>query len=187
MKILLVGDSLAVGLTNPLREIAAARGDDLISDATTGTTARQWVSAGRLGADVLAHDPDIVLVSLGTNDMKADQSNFANDVTALVDAAAGASVRWIGPPAMPFDAGIVRSTLTSVLGSRGVPVFPSDSRSYPRAADQIHMPPSGYAAWALDLSAAGYLDRQVPSSNKAKWIVTGAAALLVAWAAGWLD
>lgn len=179
--VLLVGDSLAVGLTYPMRKLAEARGLSFVADATTGTTARQWASSGRLAADVAANRPDVVLVSLGTNDAHGDDSSFADDVATLIASTGGASVRWIVPPPMPFDMTNVRA----VLAASGVPVFPSD-KAYPRAADGIHMPPSGYAAWAQDIADAGYLDLSSPSGTK-KWIVAGGAVLLLAYAMGWFN
>lgn len=179
--VLLVGDSLAVGLTYPMRQIAEARGLTFVADATTGTTARQWVSSSRLVGDVQDHRPDIILISLGTNDARGNTTWFADDVASLIGAAGGASVRWIGPPEMPFDMSIIRAA----LAASGVPVFPSETFAYQRAADGIHMPPSGYAAWAQDIASAGYLDASTPSSKK-KWLLVGAAGLAVAYAFGWL-
>lgn len=180
--VLLVGDSLAVGLTPPMRKLAEARGLNFVADATSGTTARQWVSSSRLVGDVQDHRPDIILISLGTNDARGNTTWFANDVASLIGAAGGASVRWIGPPEMPFDMSAIRAALASA----SVPVFPSEIFMYPRAADGIHMPPSGYAAWAQDIADGGYIDKAGPSSAK-RWIVGGVAALAVAYALGWLD
>lgn len=181
--VLLAGDSLAVGLTSPLRALAQSRGLDFVADGRSGTTARQWVGNGWFADDIHSVQPDIVLVSLGTNDMRADQSNLGDDLATMRAVAAGRSLRWIAPPRMPFDEGTVRASIAAL----GVPVFHSESHDYVRAADGVHMPPSGYAAWAQDIASAGFLDPGGVSLDKKKLIAVGGAVVLVAWAAGWLD
>lgn len=198
-KVLLAGDSLALGLTAPLKAEAAKYGIDLVGDGRTGKTAKQWVNGGWLAADIDANAPNVTLISLGTNDATGDLSDFAHDVTTLIDQATakGGVVAWIGPPYFgpnlkqfpPGNVDKMRQTLLSVLGARGVEVFPTDAdapqHDYSRSTDGIHMTTSGYAAWAHDLAQFAKFDASVPGpapvasgmSTKAKWF-WGAAGLL---------
>ncbi len=184
--VLLVGDSLAVGLTKPLGDIARAQGDTFLGDGTTGSTVTDWLTGklrGKLLAEMARAKPDLVLISLGTNDATGDLSGWGAKVAALVAKAKGAvSIVWIGPPFFadkltpkPFPPGNVakmRQILLDVLTPLNVPIFPSDAggaeNDYPRSDDGIHMAPAGFAAWAKDIADFAQITPQVPRSNYAQ-------------------
>lgn len=167
-KVLLVGDSLALGLTAPLAAEAQRYGIELKGDGRTSTTAQQWVTGGWLAKDVADFSPTITLISLGTNDATGDLASWAGNIQTLIDQATnkGGAVAWIGPPYFaprltpsPFPAGNVekmRQTLLNVLGPRGINVFPTDAdapaKDYGRAPDGIHMSAEGYKSWAKDIA-----------------------------------
>ena len=202
-KVLLAGDSLALGLTAPLKAEAARYGIDLVGDGRTGTTAKQWVGGGWLAADIEKDAPNVTLISLGTNDATGDLGNFAHDVQTLIDQATskGGVVAWIGPPYFapgltpkPFPPGNVdkmRQTLLSTLTPRGIELFPSDAdapqHDYSRSGDGIHMTQAGFAAWAHDIAQFAKFSAAVPGpvvaspgmSKRAKWIWGGIGLLAV--------
>ncbi len=150
-RIVLIGDSLAQGLGPPLHAIA--RGVPCAFDAfgQQSTRVHQWAQRVDLRAVVGSPPADLVLVSLGTNDMRtSDPAAAGAEAGALVDqlASMGASVAWLAPPQMAFDQGTFRPALEAACKARSVPIFDARSLDLERAADGIHLTPRGYGAWA---------------------------------------
>jgi hypothetical protein len=120
------------------------------------STVSDWLGGGRGTqlAAALAGGPGLVLVSLGTNDMRAGASAAPTAELVQRIQQAGAQALWIAPPSMPWEpmAPAVspwRSQLAQVLERAGArQPFDSTALQIPRAADRIHPTPTGYAAWA---------------------------------------
>jgi len=148
-RILMIGDSLAVGLGPPLKKLASAQGYGVAYDGKVGTRSGQWASGPSLPADLARDKFDVVLVSLGTNDMptnfSAEQIQAA--MATIVDKirAAGAQPVWVAPPRMVT---LREDAVRQAIASLGVPVFPSDALDIPRGGDRIHPTAIGYAGWA---------------------------------------
>jgi lysophospholipase L1-like esterase len=146
-RLALVGDSLGVGLSPHLSRLASASGYPLTSATLTGSTMGYWLP--RLNS-ILASNPTVVLVSLGTNDaysrtslpdLEAQLRQFLGQVQA-----AGARVVWIGPPTLPAAA---RAEVLKLL--RRVPAyFHSEQLSIPQH-DGIHSTADGYRDWAQEI------------------------------------
>lgn len=151
-RVLLVGDSLAVGLG------PAARADGATVTAKGGTVARQWISRGWFAAALEAARPELVLVSLGTNDAtgQIDAGTFAAQAAQLeqLARARGARLVWLFPPPMPFSLDAIRAGL-----SRAEIDVLEPPAGLSRSSDRIHLTPAGYAAWwrAVAPSAFGVL------------------------------
>lgn len=146
-RVLLIGDSLAEGLSVPLRALVEGQGALFRADGRSGTTIGDWARANWLGDLLTSFGPDLVLVSLGTSDMRlGDPTTEAPLVRALVARAeaAGAEVVWLEPPDMPFADGGVRQMVTDEAPE----VFPSDALDIARGPDDIHPTAKGYAGWA---------------------------------------
>lgn len=157
LRVALIGDSLAVGLARPLRALVEKAGGTLDASGRSGTTISQWLR-GPLTSSLARARPDLVLVSLGTNDMKARGDKTADAVSLAGQVrAAGADLMWIDPPIMPFgDPTGVRSAIRAAVPIEAI--FPSASFEIPRARDGIHPTEAGYAAWA-DSIWGWYLSR----------------------------
>jgi len=149
-KILLVGDSLAVGLQTRLGVNAKDNGYPFAADAVGGTKADQW--AQRIGGVLARERPQLVLVSLGTNDaLNAPVEKEAPDVASLVRQIrdAGAVPIWIFPITMPSNFTNGLTTFRSLVRAQGVETLDSSVVLIPRpAADPIHPGGAGYATWA---------------------------------------
>jgi lysophospholipase L1-like esterase len=146
-RVLLVGDSLAVGLKVGFGELAAADGVPFAADARGGTVTRQWISRGWLVAALEQHRPTVVLVSLGTNDTTGqisatDMQRQARDLAELCRAR-GARVVWLVPPPMPWKL----TALLEALERAGIPRVDAPA-GLQRAGDRVHLTPAGYRAWA---------------------------------------
>lgn len=146
-RVLLIGDSLAQGLAPPLAQLAKADSVVLTGRGRQSTTIGQWAVQSWLG-QALAEGPfELVLISLGTNDMKlASPTSEAPAIQAILQTvqATGARMVWVAPPVMPFPDKGVRA----MIGTAGAPVFPSDTLDIARAADGIHCTLAGYAGWS---------------------------------------
>jgi len=147
-RVLVIGDSLAVGLGPRLKALAMADGASYVGvEAKGGTSAAQWDS--KISSLLQSHRPDLVLVSLGTNDAAmSDPTVSAARIQRIVDTvrASGARLVWIGMPTLPerLKADLVRQ----IIQKTGVEYLDSRGFSFERTSDGIHATPAGYAAWA---------------------------------------
>lgn len=158
-RVLLIGDSFAVGLKGPLSELAANSGVPFQAQGVEGAIINQWAKnstvnvPGRgsvrlaLGELLLSFRPTHVLISLGTNDEKVDPGFVQTDVNAIPVLlqqirAAGAEPLWIGPPSLPFPRQGISAAARRLVGR----YFPSEIFNIPRASDGLH--PRDYAPWA---------------------------------------
>lgn len=145
--ILLVGDSLAVGLAPRLEALADNRGVVLDSHVVGGSNVSQW--AAWIGDDLHTWKPVAVLASIGGNDFgRTDPDKVAADVSRFVQAVRAADARlfWIEPPSFPFkDTAGVRDMWAAVPD---LEVFRTLGLDIPRASDQIHPTPAGYTMLA---------------------------------------
>lgn len=163
-RVLLVGDSLSVGLTGPLGTLA--RNEKLSFSSgpgESGSTLTDWAPGGKLHARLqngLAQRPRVVFISLGTNDAyfntAAAQAEFSK-IDAIIKTVkdSGASLIWIGPPTLPAtsNGNNKNNIIIPAIQSR-VPTadyFPSDQYTFGRAPDQIHATGAGYSTWASQL------------------------------------
>jgi len=155
-RLLLVGDSLAVGLSPPMKALAAEGKVAMESQAISGTRIDQWARSKKLEEKLVTFRPNVVLVSLGTNDAYGSGPDIVRQTAAALETlmakirAAGAEVAWIGPPALP------KAPTPAVLAMLKQSIdrshyFPSDTLGIPRAPDGIHPTVRGYAGWAGEI------------------------------------
>lgn len=145
-RVLLIGDDLAEGLATPLKTLVEAAGMSFFLDGRKATTISDWSDGAWLVDDLALYRPTVVIVSLGMADMLlASPAEEAPEVVALLHLAAsgGASVLWVPPPVLPFDAAAVRQMIASAT----LP-FPSEALTIPRGPDLVHPTGKGYAGWA---------------------------------------
>lgn len=152
-RVLVVGDSLAVGLTPNLQKLCKADGISYCaSDAIVGTRIDQW--SKKIQPLVDHHKPDLVFVSLGTNDaMMSNPRQNQAAMNKIIEAVRGAGARlvWIAPPSLPTTISGQRvrdDVVRAMLNESGVEQFDSTKVSVERAMDGIHATPQGYATWA---------------------------------------
>jgi hypothetical protein len=147
-RVLLVGDSLAVGLSTPFREICAKAGCEFQALAKSGTRIIQWLQGQRradLQATIDRYQPTLVLVCLGTNDSYGSDSEatLAKHVADLNGwLSQHSSVLWIRPPKLPKP-----DKVSPAVVEQGIPAFDSSVLPIPQP-DGIHSTGRGYAGWA---------------------------------------
>lgn len=141
----LVGDSLAVGLAKPLaKELAPA---ELVTRAHVGSRASDWLAGGKYRqdlVDVLWQKPDVVLISLGTNDSAGGGTGFAKHFEEVADRVrgSGAVPIFLGPPELPWPRGEVHAAAEAAGFLVKAPA------GLAHALDGVHLTPQGYADWA---------------------------------------
>jgi lysophospholipase L1-like esterase len=138
--ILLIGDSLAVGLGPHLKKTFPR----LSNHSEVGSIVHDWTFRSWPGSD-------LALVSLGTNDCAGqDPAGYLRGAQQLLlDLGKSVSkVVWLLPPPMPARISApCLSSITEIVETLEAPA------NLPRAPDAIHLPPTGYAAWAKSISA----------------------------------
>lgn len=151
MRVFLLGDSLAVGLGRPMSLLARDGKVGFDSMAKEGTRIDQWAKNEALFQKLTAFRPDLILVSLGTNDeylqLDAGARQAAPLSELLTRLRAKAPVVWIGPPTLPKQG----TNGATALIRRNVPsshYFPSQNLTIPRSPDKLHPTAGGYAGWA---------------------------------------
>lgn len=176
---LIIGDSHVdpvFTLGGELSRLLAAQGYTVTVAGVGGTSARSWLTQnpvcrpGRcVDLDTLPKRPDLLLVSLGSNDIanmalsKGQPEPIVTDTQKLIARFAPAASIWIGPPWFG-DRGYYRNDqaarLYDAAQRAGVPIF--DSRPSTRAAvegglgDGVHLGAAGSKGWAAAvISGAG--------------------------------
>lgn len=180
---LLVGDSLAVGLTPPLAGQARERGRFFVADALGGTTIKSWANGVKLGNALQSAAPSAVVVVLGTNDAAVPFDGAAKlkdlrTILALIRDR-GAAPRWVLHPGLPFNDHGLRELVVKELQAQGVPFYDSAALDFERSGDKIHATPKGYETWAAAL-AAWLWDHGGPAEPSSSPGLAGGAGLAVA-------
>jgi lysophospholipase L1-like esterase len=149
-RLLLFGDSLAVGLNPQFKQLAAEAGvEAYVGKGIVGTRINQWDTDLWLDETLVAFQPNMILVSLGTNDEATSPGAVdreAPHLARLLDKlhATGAEIVWIGPPALPFP----RQGVADMIRANVPYYFESENLEIPRSPDHLHPNAAGYAGWA---------------------------------------
>jgi lysophospholipase L1-like esterase len=149
-RLLLIGDSLAVGLNTHMREMATDEGlDAYAGKGIVGSRIDQWAHDPWLDEELVAFLPNLILVSLGTNDEALGPGADAHQAAALETLmeklrATGAEIVWIGPPSLPFP----RAGVSDMIRNEAPYYFASETLDIPRGPDGLHPTAAGYAGWA---------------------------------------
>lgn len=151
-RLMLVGDSLAVGMAPHFAYLAKKQQVPFDALAKESTRIDQWAGSQVLAEHVASFKPTLVLVSLGTNDAYMVGDVAAKQRPALAGliaklTAGGAELAWIGPPQLPKkpNAGLL-ALLRSAFPSDHY--FASETLPIPRGPDSLHPTARGYAGWA---------------------------------------
>jgi acyl-CoA thioesterase-1 len=149
--VLHAGDSMvggAGGLSRALEQRYRAAGSRFLRDVWERVSIVQFAQQPRFRDLVRKHRPDVVVLTLGANDVFIPHPNaLAKHVEAIAKAAVatGAECYWVGPPLWKGDKG-----LTAMLAERAAPCrfFDSGALTLERKPDGIHPSDRGGEAWA---------------------------------------
>lgn len=107
---------------------------------------RQWRGLGWFEHALDREKPNIVVVSLGTNDgIPRDRKLFCERIMALMSMSLSRGVRlvWLMPPKMPFK----MEPIWEAIEKSGVEFLDPRCVDLPRAKDRIHMTPKANELW----------------------------------------
>jgi GDSL-like Lipase/Acylhydrolase family len=148
-KVVLIGDSLAEGMSNRFRTVTGSCGYKRDSFHRRGSTMENW--ANKIEEIVKKSAPDLVIVSLGTNDSILDDPSPTRDRARKIIAAvknSGSKIVWVLPPKLPASfkhQDEVRKVLQEELSAKEA--FDSQSATFERSEDAIHATANGYTSW----------------------------------------
>jgi acyl-CoA thioesterase-1 len=147
--VLHVGDSMVggtLGLTRALEQRFTAEGAKFIRDFKVSESIVSYDHSPKLKSLVERHHPDIVIITLGTNDVFVPYpASMTNNVQNIVKRVGARECYWIGPPTWKPDTGIVQVLKDNVAPCK---FFDSSSLKLQRAGDGIHPTDRGGADWA---------------------------------------
>ncbi len=149
-RLLVIGDSMAVGLDPHLRQLAEEAGiAGYASRGIVGTTIGGWADSAWLETTLPAFQPTLILISLGTNDEAsapgaADRERPALEQLVHRLESSGAALVWIGPPSLPLP----RQGVSDMIRAALPYYYPSEQLDIPRGPDGLHPTAAGYAGWA---------------------------------------
>lgn len=143
-RLLLIGDSLAVGLGPGMSRTAKAAGIPFDYTAVSGSRIGQWANSSQLKLELTTFKPTVVLVCLGTNDVYANDYPEAA-VRKLLTVIGDRKVYWIGMPSLPKDISSVMSAIFQRVS--GLDYFHSEQLDIPRQPDGVHPTGEGYSVW----------------------------------------
>ena len=152
-RILFVGDSMCVGMKDTFEKISNESGWEGISKCKVGSTSLQWREW--LEPEIKHWQPDVVLISLGTNDgWIVDRIKKHSEVYSeiyKISSSLGARTVWVEPPKIStkFVKGIeaVRYYI-----HRDIPIrFETENYVTPPPGDGVHLTSNGYESWMIKL------------------------------------
>jgi hypothetical protein len=140
------GDSMVPLVGNYLRPAFEAKGARYEMLSTHSSGVASWAADARLETALAATKADLVLISLGTNDLFTRELEVANAaIRAIVQKVAPRRCLWIAPPAWTRDFGFGR-TLREAATPCGF--FDSTTVKFTRQTDGKHPDWSSSYRWA---------------------------------------
>jgi lysophospholipase L1-like esterase len=148
--ILHIGDSMVggqAGLNRGLEQkFKAAGAKKYVSDTIVSLGISSFAQQPRFKQALARHSPDIVIITLGANDVFVPHpETFQSHIESIVKKASAHECLWISPATWKKDSGIV-----DMIKEHAAPCKFHDSRDMdiPRAGDRIHPTDKGGAIWA---------------------------------------
>ncbi len=145
-RVLHVGDSMAPLVGNYLRSIFSSSGRQYFLETVISSSTLDWAEKGLLREAMYKYDPEVVLISLGSNELfdpKPERRGPA--VAQIVAQTRGRPCLWIGPPLWKKDTGFT-DVLQKNLGH--CRYFDSSKLDLPRMEDGRHPSWAGGWRWA---------------------------------------
>lgn len=147
--VMLIGDSLAVGMEPQFISLARKGGYVPVSHVVSGTSIFQWMKWVK--SDLERNRPDLVVVSLGTNDAiiydrAKKYENLYEEFVKIVEDS-GAVLVWLGPPDISSKRIPHIADERALIKKYATHYFESEMIEKPRGGDGIHSTRMGYNGW----------------------------------------
>jgi hypothetical protein len=146
--VLHMGDSFAAALGVELGKRLKAAGVRSALEYKTASYIPNWSFGGDIPKFVSTYHPDLVLITLGANEIEIPKpEQRAGAIRHLVGELGGRPCVWIAPPLWKADTGLMQVIQDNVAPCRYL-----DSNvlvhDLPRGRDKIHPSPEGREIWA---------------------------------------
>jgi hypothetical protein len=146
--VLHVGDSFAAALGIPLGKHLKASGLRVALEFKTSSYIPGWAAGPELRQYVGKYNPDLVLITLGANEIEIPEPpQRVGAIRRIVATVGRRPCVWISPPLWKKDTGLIEVLRENVAPCR---FLDSDSivHDLPRAHDKIHPSTEGREIWA---------------------------------------
>jgi lysophospholipase L1-like esterase len=147
--VLHVGDSMvggSWGLTRALETKFKAEGAKFVRESKVSESIASFDKADKLHELVARYHPDIILVTLGTNDALVPYPQaLASHLQHIAKSVGSRECYWIGPPLWKPDTGILAVLRENIAPCK---FYDSSPLKLQRASDGIHPTDKGGADWA---------------------------------------
>jgi lysophospholipase L1-like esterase len=155
--VLLVGDSIGVGLASPLKSALAASNVTLDTDVAVGRSITTQAADGYVPQGAYK----VILLSLGSNDTAAkgtEQATLQRYVTWLQDyLVPGGKILWVLPPSFTGTLTAAQQAVLSEFQAVNIPAVPIQGSLPSVASDtamHLHPTPQGYQTYAKQIAQA---------------------------------
>ena len=147
--VMLIGDSLAVGMEGKFISLARKNGYVPVTHAVNGTSIFQWMKW--IKSDLEKNRPELVVVSLGTNDAiiydrMRKHANMYAEFTKIVEDS-GAVLVWLGPPDISKKRIPKIEEARDIIRRSTTNYFDSEKIERPSGGDGVHPTMAGYVRW----------------------------------------
>lgn len=147
--VMLIGDSLAVGMEGKFVSLARKNGYVPVTHAVNGTSIFQWMKW--INTDLEKNRPELVVVSLGTNDAiiydrVKQHSHLYGEFTKIVEES-GAVLVWLGPPDISPKRIPRIGDMREIIKKSTTNYFDSERFERPTGGDGVHSTLKGYGLW----------------------------------------
>jgi hypothetical protein len=164
-RVLHVGDSMVPLVGNYLRKVVWSKGRKYYIQSVASSSSLDWGQKRWLQDAMYKYDPDLVLISLGSNELfDPNPARRASAVRQLVEDTRGRTCMWIGPPLWKKDTGFVDVVKQNLGHCRW---FDSTALSLPRMEDGRHPTWTGGWRWANEVYRTLGGTEQVPTDTPA--------------------
>lgn len=146
-RVLHFGDSMVPLVANYLRPLVEKKGGRYEIVSTSSSTTLSWAEGQQLEELLRKHDPELVLISLGSNELffEDDLEPRGKAVRSIVERVGSRACLWIGPPAWTKR----RAFLDTLIGNLGsCRYFDSAVLKMDRQDDGRHPTWGASHAWA---------------------------------------
>jgi lysophospholipase L1-like esterase len=165
--VLQIGDSFAAALGGELGKLLRGAGVRSALEYKTASYIPNWSYDGELPKFVASYHPDLVLITLGANEIEIPKpEERAKPIRHLVSTLGGRPCVWVAPPLWKPDTGLLKVIRENIAPCRYL-----DSNALvhelPRAGDKIHPSLEGRAIWAK--MVFNWLARERVGSQNQRW------------------
>jgi lysophospholipase L1-like esterase len=174
-RVLQIGDSFAAALGGELSKLFKEAGVRSTLEYKTASYIPNWSYEGDIPKFVSNYQPDLVLITLGANEIEIPKpEERVKPIKHLVGTLGGRPCVWIAPPLWKPDTGLLQVIRDNVAPCRYL-----DSNALvhdlPRGRDKIHPSAEGRQIWAKIVF--DWLSKERLGSPKQPWALRPEPAL----------